>query len=125
MELKKPIFFYSIIVFVLIIGCKSEQITMQDYTVEKDIFLHINQEFMYSLGSGISIEGGYTINTQAKKFDTSEIQLNKNGGLTQQYIYKPKINFVGDDFVILQNCISIGGAGCDKIELFKFNFHIE
>ena len=98
---------------------------MQEYTVKKDVFLNSNQEFIYSLGTGISIEGGYTINTQANTFDRSEIQIESTNGITQQYVYKPKLNFVGEDSVILQNCISIGAAGCDKIELFKFNFHIE
>ena len=125
MKLHMPIFFYSIIVILLNIGCKSEQITMQNYTVKKEVFLDINQEFIYELGTGVANEGGYSIKTQAKKFEKSEVQLNYIGGLKQQYIYTPKFNFVGDDLVILQNCISIGGANCDKIELFKFVFHIK
>lgn len=117
-----------LILFIPIIsnsGCKSENITMQEYDVVEEVYLDINQEFVYELGTGISIEGGYSIKTQASNFKISEIQLINIGGLKQQYIYHPKTNYNGDDVVILQNCISIGSADCSKIELFKFVFHIK
>lgn len=117
-----------LILFIPIIsnlGCKSENITMQEYDVVEEVYLDINQEFVYELGTGISIEGGYSIKTQASNFKISEIQLINIGGLKQQYIYQPKTNYNGDAVVILQNCISIGSADCNKIELFKFVFHIK
>lgn len=56
-----------LILFIPIIsnsGCKSENITMQEYDVVEEVYLDINQEFVYELGTGISIEGGYSIKTQ-------------------------------------------------------------
>lgn len=114
-----------LLLFFLFAGCKSEQIYMQDFVLEKEIFIDINQEFIYPLGTGIPTEGGFSIKNQANHYQTSEIILNSDNGLKLQYVYIPSLGFEGNDFVILQNCISIGSSNCDKIELFKFNFHIK
>lgn len=118
----KPVAF--IFLYGLMIGCKTEQVVSENYMVEEDIHLDANQEFTYNLASGISIEGEFSIRTQAKNHETSEITINDGGTFAVQYVYKPSLGFIGD-IVILENGISIGGDGCDKIELYKFSFHVK
>lgn len=109
----------------LLFGCKSDQITMKEYTLEKEIFLSVDETFEYSLGTGIATEGGFSIEKQAAHYSTSDIIINSTGLPVLKYVYKPQSNFEGVDSVILKNCISIGTGNCDKIELFKFAFHIK
>ena len=114
-----------LLTLIILFSCKTEQLTMEDYTLEQDVYLSSNELFEYSLGIGISVEGGFSIKSQAAHFEMSEIAMSKSGQLKQQYIYQSKLDFVGDDVVILQNCISIGGVDCDKIELYRFSFHVK
>jgi len=116
---------YMVLLIGLLFSCKSEQITMQEYTFEKEIFLTVNETFEYSLGNGIATEGGFSIEKQAAHFSISDIIINSTGMPVLKYVYKPKANFKGEDSVVLKNCISIGGGNCDKIELFKFIFYIK
>lgn len=109
----------------LMMSCKTEQIVAENYMVEEDIYLDTNQEFTYNLADGIPIEGGFSVKTQTKNHETSEIKINDRGSFVVQYVYKPSLGFSGDDMVILENCISIGGASCDKIELYKLIFHVK
>lgn len=98
---------------------------MQDFVLEKEIYVDVNQEFIYQLGTGISSEGGFSIKNQAKHYKTSKIIINSDNGLKLQYVYIPSLEYEGNDYVILQNCINIGGSNRDKIELYKFSFHIK
>ena len=114
-----------LLMLIILIGCKTEQLTMDDYVLEQEVYLGSNELFEYGLGTGISVEGGFSIETQAKHFQISDLVINQFDLLQLEYVYKPELDFQGTDIVVLKNCISIGSGNCDKIELFKFTFHIK
>ena len=89
--------------------------------IQEDVSLPINQTYTLYLSSGISIEGGYSINTQAKHFKTSEIVYDASNQKLQ-YIYTPTLNFSGNDSVLIKNCISAGGVGCNNTMYIKISF---
>ncbi|MBU0473816.1 MAG: hypothetical protein KKF62_06590 [Bacteroidetes bacterium] len=93
------------------------QITDSDLTVE----LSKNQICTYLCTGG---EDGAIIKTQAEHFEVSEIKRNSNTDYNAIYSYKPKVNYVGYDFVeieILPDVIPIDEPSISrkvKIEFF-------
>jgi len=113
------------LILIMFFSRKTELLKIEYYVLEQEVYLSSNESFEYSLGTGISIEGGFSIEKQARHFEVSDLVINRTGLLQLEYVYKPKAGFKGIDIVVLKNCISIGSGNCDKIELFKFTFHIK
>ncbi len=97
-----------------------------EYDLTSTVSLSKNQEFIEVLSKGISVEGGYSIVKQATNHSVSEIKYVSSPSASElQFIYKPKEDFTGNDFVIIKNCISAGGSGCDKTEYYKYKFKVK
>ena len=95
------------------------QITDSDLTVE----ISKNEICTYVCTGG---EDGAIIKTQAAHFEVSEINRNSKTGYSAIYIYKPKANYVGSDFVeieILPDVVPMDEPPIYKI--VKIEFYIK
>ncbi len=114
--MKKIILFYLVF---LLFSCSHKDI-IQDF-MEIKASINSADTYEYELSKGIPTEGGYSIHSDAKNADRSEIIF--AGGM--KYIYVPKNGFKGIDEVIIRNCISAGGPDCVKIDYIKIIISVE
>ncbi len=70
--------------------------TLESENADKTVSISNTDQLEFLLSTAIPIEGGYSIEQQARNFSTSEIQYQEKGIF---YIYKPKKGFTGEDLV--------------------------
>jgi hypothetical protein len=107
-------------VFIFIPACrKSNNDSVAQQTTTP--ILKKNQSFAYDFGL-IGIEDGLTISQQAKHFETSTLQRDNGGNI--MYYYKPQLDYVGNDDVVITLSVSNGGAVV-RTTATKINFTIK
>lgn len=99
--------FFSIffLITVGILSCKKDKNEVETETLE--VTLKVNEDYEYDLG-GFGDEEGATIEKQSKNFAVSELKRLNAVGIV--YYYKPKLNFIGSDEVILRSERGSDGA---------------
>ncbi len=112
------------VILLLSIACSEVE---PEYDLTSTVTLSKNQEFTEVLSTGMSIEGGYSIVKQATNHSISEIRFVSSPSFetSVQFVYKPQQDFTGNDFVVIKNCISAGGSGCNNTEYYKYKFTVK
>ncbi len=113
--------FILFLIIILFYGCKNDNSVMPISEGDINVTLKNYETYEYPTVGGD--EEGAIIKTQARHFETSEIKRNSSTNYVAVYIYKPKLNYVGTDFVEIE--IRKGSDGASpptEIKTIKINF---
>ncbi|MFA7421833.1 MAG: hypothetical protein WCZ90_19270 [Melioribacteraceae bacterium] len=102
-------------------GCKDDNLITQFSNSGITVEIRNSETYKYQTVSGD--EEGATIKVQAEHYDISEIKRNSETNFAAVYTYKPKSNFVGYDYVVLETQKGSDGASAStEIKTIKINF---
>lgn len=111
----------AIIIATTYYGCKDDNSITQFSNGGITVEIKNLETYKYQTVSGD--EEGAIIKVQAEHFDISEIKRNTETNFAAVYTYKPKSNFVGHDYVVLETQIGSDGASAStEIKTIKINF---
>ena len=124
----KPILSFKQIIFIICFSTIIQLYSCKDNNSvspisEDDINVSLKNYETYEYPTVSGDEEGAIIKTQAKHFEISEIKRNAGTNYVAVYIYKSKLDYVGNDFVEIETRKGSDGASPPtEIKTIKINF---